>query len=168
MGETKIAKDLDKRELVVERTFDAPREQVWGAYADADKLAKWWGPRGWETTITSFDFRPDGVWHYCMKCVDKAQGEFYGQEAWGKAVYHTIDEPDSFTYTDYFCNSDGVINDDMPATEVRLDFIEEDGKTKIVCTSTYATSEGLQQVLDMGMIQGFTETWDRLEEFVAA
>jgi uncharacterized protein YndB with AHSA1/START domain len=56
----------------------------------------------------------------------------------------------------------------MPATEVALEFIEEDGKTKIVCTSTYASSEGLQQVIDMGMIQGFTETWDRLEEFVTA
>ena len=166
MGETKITKDLEKRELIIERVLDAQRDRVWAAYTDADKLAKWWGPRGWETTIKNFDFRPEGVWHYCMKCVDKDQGSFYGQESWGKAVFHHIDEPNSFTYTDYFSDAEGAINNELPATEVMMDFIEEDGKTRLVCKSTYASTEGLQQVLDMGMVEGLTQTLDRLEEFV--
>lgn len=166
MGDTKVTKDLEKHELTIERVFDAPRERVWSAYTDADKLVKWWGPRGWETTIKSFEFRPEGVWHYCMKCVDENQGEFYGQESWGKAVYHHIDEPNSFTYTDYFSDAEGAINNELPATEVTMHFIEEDGKTKLVCKSTYTSTEGLQQVLDMGMVEGLTQTLDRLEEFV--
>lgn len=166
MSETKVTKDLEKRELTVERVFDAPRERVWAAYADPEKLAKWWGPRGWETTIKSFDFRPGGEWHYCMKCVDEKQGEFYGQESWGKAVYGEIDEPNIITYTDYFSDAEGNINTEMPASTAIMEFFEEAGKTRLVVRSVFETSEGLQQVLDMGVVEGLTQTLDRLEEFV--
>jgi uncharacterized protein YndB with AHSA1/START domain len=85
MGETKIAKDLEKHELILERIFDASREKVWSAYTDAEKLAKWWGPRGWETTIKTFDFRPGGAWHYYMKCVDKKPGRILRSGSMGES-----------------------------------------------------------------------------------
>lgn len=166
MGNTKVTKDLEKRELTIERVFDAPRERVWAAYSDADNLAKWWGPRGWETTIKEFDFRPGGVWHYCMKCVDKNQGEFYGQESWGKALYQEIDEPDSFVYEDYFSDAAGTLNKEMPVTTITMTFLNEDGKTKLISRGVYESEPALQQVIDMGIEYGIGETLDRLEEFV--
>jgi uncharacterized protein YndB with AHSA1/START domain len=52
----------------------------------------------------------------------------------------------------------------MPATEGTLAFIDLGGKTKLVSRSEYVSAEALKTVMDMGMLQGITETWDRLEE----
>jgi uncharacterized protein YndB with AHSA1/START domain len=150
--------------LVLERVFDAPRELVFKMFEDAEHLRRWWGPRGWELTVCNVDFRPGGVWHYCMKCVDEKQGEFYSMESWGKAVYKDIDEPETIVYTDYFSDAEGKENDAMPATEVMMAFIDLGGRTKLVSRSEYVSAEALKTVMDMGMLQGITETWDRLEE----
>ncbi len=34
MGKTQVTKDLDNRTLIIEQTFDAPKEALWRAYAD--------------------------------------------------------------------------------------------------------------------------------------
>lgn len=150
--------------LVLERVFDAPRDLVFKMFKEPEHLRHWWGPRGWELSVCTIDFRPGGVWHYCMKCVDENQVEFYGMESWGKAVYRDIDEPERIAYTDYFSDAEGNENDAMPATEVTMAFIDLGGKTKLVSRSEYASAEALKTVMDMGMLQGITETWDRLEE----
>lgn len=154
--------------LVLERVFDAPRELVFEMFSDCKHLKHWWGPRGWELPVCKMDFRPGGTWLYCMKCVDENQGDFFGMESWGKQVFREIDAPRSLSYTDYFADEEGNVNDSLPATDATVEFIEQGGKTKIVSRSTYASAEALKTVMDMGMIQGITETWDRLEERVAA
>ena len=150
--------------LVLERVFDAPRDLVFRMFEEPEHLKRWWGPRGWELPVCNVDFRPGGVWHYCMTCVDETQGEVYGMESWGKAVYREIHEPNTIAYTDYFSDAEGNENDAMPATDVTMEFIDLGGRTKIVSRSTYASPDALRTVMDMGMLQGITETWDRLGE----
>ncbi|MFB5760442.1 SRPBCC domain-containing protein [Paenibacillus medicaginis] len=156
------------QEIFVERTFDAPRELVFKAFTEAEHLKHWWGPRGWELTVCNIDFRPGGVWHYCMKCMDPNQGDFYGVESWGKALYHEIVQGEKIVYSDYFSDAEGNTSDDMPATESTLTFIEQDGKTKVVNRAVYASADAVKTVIDMGMEQGLTETWDRLAEYVVS
>ncbi|MED4572652.1 SRPBCC domain-containing protein [Brevibacillus agri] len=152
------------RVLVLERVFDAPRELVFQMFKESEHLKRWWGPRGWEVPVCHIDFRPEGVWHYCMKCADQSQGEYYGMESWGKGVYKEIDEPNKIVYVDYFSDAEGNVDESLPSTEVTLEFIDVDGKTKLVNRAEYASAEALKTVMDMGMLQGITETWDRLEE----
>ncbi|WP_312117451.1 SRPBCC domain-containing protein [Brevibacillus reuszeri] len=159
-----VSRVENDRVLVLERVFDAPRELVFQMFKEAEHLKRWWGPRGWEIPVCNVDFRPGGVWHYCMKCVDPNQGDFYGMESWGKGVYKEIVEPEMFSYTDYFSDAEGNINTELPATEVTLEFVEQGGKTKLVNRGEYVSAEALKTVMDMGMLQGITETWDRLEE----
>ncbi len=159
-----ISKVENEKELVLERIFDAPPERVFKMYSDAELLKRWWGPRGWELPYCTVDFRPGGTWLYCMKCVDKDQGQFYGMESWGKAIYKAIDAPKRLAFTDYFCNSEGVVNDAMPSTDVTVEFIDVGGKTKLVSRGVYASAEALKTVMDMGMLEGITQTWDRLDE----
>lgn len=154
----------NEKVLVLERVFDAPRELVFAMYKDPEHLKRWWGPRGWEVPVCNVDFRPGGVWHYCMKCVDPNQGQFFGMESWGKGLYKEIVEPEKIVYTDYFSDAEGNLNQDMPATEATLEFIDLGGRTKLVSRSEYVSAEALKSVMDMGMLQGITETWDRLEE----
>lgn len=155
---------VEEKVLILEREFNAPRELVFQAFSQAEHLKHWWGPRGWTLPVCNIDFRVGGVWHYCMKCEDKNQGDFYGMESWGKGIYSEIQAPEKIVYTDYFSDEEGNIAETMPATICTLTFIEVEGGTKVINTAEYATAEGLQQVLDMGMLQGITDTWNRLVE----
>lgn len=160
-----VSRVENDRVLVLERVFDAPRELVFQMFKEPEHLKHWWGPRGWELPVCNVDFRPGGAWHYCMKCVDQNQGEFYGMESWGKSVYKDIVEHEKIVMTDYFSDAEGNTNDNLPATVATLEFIDlGNGKTKLVNRAEYVSAEALKTVMDMGMLQGVTETWDRLGE----
>ena len=163
-NQTVTSRVESERVLVLERIFDAPRELVFQMFKEPEHLKHWWGPKGWELPVCNVDFKPGGVWHYCMKCEDRSQGEFYGMESWGKGVYKEIVEPEKIVYTDYFSDAEGNVDESMPATEVTNEFIDLGGKTKLVSRSEYVSAEALKTVIDMGMLQGITETWDRLNE----
>ncbi|UQZ85066.1 hypothetical protein SK3146_04349 [Paenibacillus konkukensis] len=159
-----VSRVENDRVLVLERIFDAPRDLVFKMFQEAEHLKHWWGPKGWELPVCTVDFRPGGVWHYCMKCIDPNQGSFYGMESWGKGIYKDIVESEKIAYTDYFSDAEGNLNDSMPSTEITITFIDLDGKTKLVNHAEYVSAEALKTVMDMGMLQGITETWNRLEE----
>ncbi|MFH5184142.1 SRPBCC domain-containing protein [Paenibacillus sp. TAB 01] len=150
--------------LILERVFHAPCELVFKAFSEAEHLKHWWGPRGWTLTVCNIDFRPGGTWHYCMKCVDEKQGDFYGYESWGKAIYDEIIEAEKIVYVDYFSDAEGTEAPGMPSSRITLIFEEQDGVTKLINRAEYASADALKAVLDMGMEQGITETWDRLSE----
>lgn len=56
----------DPREIVSARVFDAPREQVFAAFADPVRLARWWGPAGFRNSFAQFDFQAGGDWRFTM------------------------------------------------------------------------------------------------------
>ncbi|WP_058304272.1 SRPBCC domain-containing protein [Gorillibacterium timonense] len=154
----------EERFLVLERTFDAPRQLVFSCFSEANHLKEWWGPRGWDLPVCKVDFRPEGVWHYCMKCIDEGMGEFYGMESWGKAIYREIEAPERIVYTDYFSDEEGNTAEGMPDTLITLQFEDSSGKTRVMNRAEFESGEALNTVLEMGMLQGITETWDRLAE----
>ncbi|MGM0881273.1 MAG: SRPBCC domain-containing protein [Bacillota bacterium] len=157
---------VEGQTLILERIFNAPRALVFKAFSDAEHLKRWWGPRGWTLTVCNIDFRPGGIWHYCMKCVDENQKDFYGFESWGKSEYHEIVENERIVHTDWFSDAEGNIAEGIPGSLITNIFEDHEGKTRLVCRSEYASVEALQTVMDMGMLQGITETWDRLAELV--
>ena len=168
MDKVKVTKDLENKTLVVERTFDAPKENVWRAYSEKDMFEGWWGPEGWVTTTKEFDFRQGGKIHYCMKCVDEKQGEFFGQESWGLMVIETIDAPNSFSAMDYFSDASGAPNANMPAQRFVVEFVDEGGRTRLVNRSVSESAEQLEQLVQMGMIEGFASQLNRLEALLKA
>jgi uncharacterized protein YndB with AHSA1/START domain/ketosteroid isomerase-like protein len=54
------AKPVAEREIVLTRTFDAPRALVFSMFTDAKHLAAWWGPHGWSNPKAAADARPGG------------------------------------------------------------------------------------------------------------
>jgi uncharacterized protein YndB with AHSA1/START domain len=148
---------VEDRDLVLERIFDAPRELVFKVFKDPEHLSRWFGPKGWTLPVCKMDFRPGGVWHYCMRSAD-------GQmNSWGKAVYHEIVEPERIVYTDTFSDEEGNAVEGMPETLITMTFVEyEGGKTKLISRAQFASPEALKATMDMGLIQGMTETWDNL------
>lgn len=157
---------IDGKTLRMEWTCEAPRDSVFAAFTEKEQLEAWWGPEGWETTIKTFEFQPGGVWHYCMRCVDPAQGDFYGMESWGKAIFRHIDAPNTYSHADYFSDASGAISEHLPGSENVTTFLDYGETTLIVFESTYETEAAVQEVLGMGMKEGFTSQLYRLDRLL--
>jgi len=54
------------REFVHSRLIDAPQEQVFRAFSQPERLARWWGPDGFSSTFDTFDLRSNGIWRFIM------------------------------------------------------------------------------------------------------
>ncbi|PQV64134.1 putative conserved protein YndB, AHSA1/START domain [Abditibacterium utsteinense] len=89
-------------DLVINRVFDAPRELVWKAWSEAERLAQWWGPKDSRIQICRLEFRRDGVFHYSMKMPD-------GSARWGKFVYHEISPVERLVFVNSFADESGNI-----------------------------------------------------------
>lgn len=56
--------------LVMQRIFDAPREDVWDALTDPKQVAIWYGGYGFENPVCEMDVRPGGIWRHVMRTPD--------------------------------------------------------------------------------------------------
>ena len=146
------------REFEFTRVFDAPRELVWKAYTEPEHLKKWWGPTDFTTPHTTVDLRPGGVWHYCMRGPD-------GTESWGRAEYQEITPPERLVYEDAFSDKDGNVY--PPKMLITVTFADEAGKTRVSGRTLFASKEERDKVIEMGMVEGMTQTLDKLDELLA-
>jgi hypothetical protein len=75
---TASAERAAERELIITRVFDAPRELVFNAWTEPERLVRWWGPEGWTTPFCKIDLRCAGVWHWCQR---SPEGRDFGAKA---------------------------------------------------------------------------------------
>lgn len=88
------------QEFTITRQFDAPRALVFRALTEADRLAQWWGPTGFEMVSAKVDLRPGGLFHYQMRSPQ-------GQVMWGRFVYREIVPPERIVFTNSFSDAAG-------------------------------------------------------------
>jgi len=43
--------------LTITRVLDAPRELVWEAWTDPERMKRWWGPKAYTTPVAEIDLR---------------------------------------------------------------------------------------------------------------
>ena len=48
------------------REIPAPVGDIFAAFSNADRLARWWGPAGFTNTFHTFEFENGGRWVYTM------------------------------------------------------------------------------------------------------
>ncbi|MBH1980443.1 SRPBCC domain-containing protein, partial [Candidatus Saccharibacteria bacterium] len=87
--------------------------------------------------------------------------------SWGVMQIKEVNEGKSFTYQDFFSDEDGVLDMNMPALIVTNEFIEEDGKTRIISTSLADNPAQIEELIKMGMIEGFSSQLDKLDKLFA-
>ena len=67
-------------EILITRSFEAPRSLVWELLTTPRHLLRWWGPGHCPLVACEVDLRPGGTWRYVCRMVG---GEADGEElAW--------------------------------------------------------------------------------------
>ena len=163
MPVTDVTTDLDNRTLTLIAEFAAPVERVWGIYADPRQLEQVWGPEGYPATFVDHALEPGGKVTYYMT---SPEGDKYA----GYWAVDTVDAPRRFTFRDGFALDAETFapNTDMPESSVDYSFESIEGGTRAVYVTSYATAEALQQVLDMGMVEGSKSAIGQIDAFLAA
>ena len=165
-GTTTSARSAD-REIVITRVFDAPRDRVFKAWTEPERVMRWWGPDGFTTPVCKIDLRPGGVFHNCMRSPE-------GRDFWSKGVYREIVEPERIVCSDFFSDEEGNLvqpthygmSPEWSAEAlVTVTFVEHDGKTKF--TLHHAVGSAPASERDQCRA-GWTESLDRLAEYLAS
>ncbi len=142
-------------ELKITRLYDAPVEIVWDAWTDPQKVAKWWGPRGFTLTHHSKDLRAGGHWHYTMHGPD-------GKDYPNKTKYLEVEEFKKLVY------DHGANDQQGPLFQVKVEFKAQGKKTQMEMTMTWPSAEIADQMKKFIKDAGGNSTWDRLGEFLTS
>ena len=65
-----------RRRITIERSFQAPVEEVWKLWTTKEGIESWWGPDGFEVKVRRLDFRLGGELLYAMIAIAPDQVEF--------------------------------------------------------------------------------------------
>lgn len=162
--------DSESQELVITRVFEAPRDLVWKAFTEEERLMHWWGPKGFKMRSAKVNLRPGGRFHYAMEGPD-------GSVMWGRFVYKELKAPEKMVIVSSFSDeTGGVTRHPMAPTwplemQTTSTFSEQDGKTTLTLRVVAVNaSEEEQRTFNEGfrsMQGGFGGTFDQLEEYLA-
>ena len=142
-----------EREIVMTRVFDAPRRLVFDAWTNPEHVPHWMlGPAGWTMPVCEIDLRPGGAWHFVWRRSDGTEMGMHG-------VYREIVPPERLVNTESW-------GGDWPETINTLLLSEQDGKTTISLTILYPSKEARDSALKTGMMEGVSESFDRLAELL--
>jgi uncharacterized protein YndB with AHSA1/START domain len=146
---------MTNREVIITRTFDAPRELVWQAWTDPKHMAQWWGPKEFTNPVCELDVRPGGAIRIDMTGPDGVVYPLTG-------VFHEVIPPERLVMTtSAFANEVGT-----PGLEVRntIMFTALDNKTKL--TLHAVVLKAVPEVA--GALAGMEEGWNQsLDRFAA-
>lgn len=138
------------REIVNRRLLDHPPAAVYAAFSDPARLARWWGPAGFVSTIREFDLRPGGHWRLTLHGPDGT------------------DYPNNSVFTEVEMARLIVLQhlDAGHEFELAIRFEECDGKTQIEWRMSFPTKEKCDLIREF--VTGANEqNLDRLEAELA-
>jgi Uncharacterized conserved protein len=121
MGAGNSGATATESELVITRTFDAPRELVWKAWTE--DMDKWSAPPQFTMPVSEGDVRPGGKWRACMK------NRQDGTELWLGGVYREVVKPEKLVFTHAWDGPDGKPG---PETLVTVTLLRKPGKPKCI------------------------------------
>ena len=144
-------------ELVITRTFDAPRELVYKAFTDPDQIAQWFGPVGFSVPrdTVSIDARVGG--HQRLTMVSDDDPEMVSPV---DSTFTEVIENELLVGTEKWEGVPG--QQEGGEMYARIEFHDEGGKTRLVIRQGPYTDE----VLDMAR-QGWESSFTKLDALLA-
>jgi uncharacterized protein YndB with AHSA1/START domain len=102
------------REFTTSRVLPYPRERVFRAIAEPERMARWWGPAGFRNTIDVFEFREGGEWNFTMHAPD-------GTDYPNRSHFETIASPHTVV----------IRHANAPLFRLHITLTEEAGGTRV-------------------------------------
>jgi uncharacterized protein YndB with AHSA1/START domain len=167
----------DKKQIVIERVFNAPVERVWQAWTDPEMVKKWWGPEGFSAPSVKNDLRVGGKYVYAMQ---GPAGSEWDKVNYSGGEYKEIIPNKKIVVTDYFCDEAG---NKVAPTEAGMpiaDFPEEstvtvlfddqgDGTTKLsIVYAEPETDAQWEAMLKSGMNEGWNSSLNKFEKVLTS
>lgn len=143
------------RELVVTRTFNAPRHLVFKAWTDAELFKRWWVPKSVPITLLScsMDVRTGGTYTLTFSHPEAPEPiAFFGR-------YLEVIPPSRIVWTNEEAGDDGQVT--------TVTFEERDGTTFVVMHDRYPTKEALDEAVASGSTSWNSETFEQLDAVLA-
>jgi len=157
MAESSLDLDRDPRSIIGMRVYDAPRDLVFSAFTDPKHLAQWWGPNGFTTTTSAFDFRPGGVWRFVMHGPD-------GRDYENKVTFDEIVRPERLVY-----HHGGGEDVEPVLFRTTITFEALGNRTRLTWRGDFPTADERDRVIrEYGAARGLAENMARLAEFLSA
>lgn len=168
---TKASDKANAAPFVISHVFDAPRELVFKAFTEVERLQHWWGPKGFKVLTSTMDFRPGGFYHYGLQAPD-------GTAIWGRFAYLEIAAPERIVYVNSFSDEKGglarhVLHENWPLELLSTLVFEDEGsgRTRVTLTWLPINENDLERkTFDDGrqsMTQGWNGTFEKLNHYLA-
>lgn len=139
-------------ELLIERSFAAPRDVVFKAWTDPECMAQWAGPKDFVARGDQLDLRPGGIHRACLIAPN-------GDEHWVSGTYIEIEPPRRLVFTHAWERANGQRS---PETVVTLEFTDMGDVTHMRFHQAFFDSFESRD----GHEGGWSESFDRLQRFV--
>jgi uncharacterized protein YndB with AHSA1/START domain len=139
------------RQIVITRSFDAPRRAVFDAWTKPEHVAAWWDPAGVPLATCEIDLRPNGRFRFVHAGGRAEAATFAG-------VYREIDPPKRVVFTTPSPSGAESVG--------TLVFDEHEGTTTLTMTITCASAEDRAALLKMRVDVGTARTLDNLDSYL--
>jgi uncharacterized protein YndB with AHSA1/START domain len=160
MTVTDIRKDVEALTLTVTSRFTTTPSRLWQIWADPRQLERWWGPPTFPATFVDHDFREGGTVTYFMTGPD---GEKYS--GWWRIKLIEIEK--RLDFQDGFSDDTGSPNLDMPVTFTSMTMKPVgDDITEMTSITTFDSVAAMEQLVEMGMIEGFISALSQVTELL--
>lgn len=149
------------REILVTRSFAAPRDLVFEAFTKAEHMKSWWGPHGSQLEILEMDVRPGGKYHFVCK--------MHGNDYHFTGSYSEVSPPEKMVLTQFFspCEPAGEPDPNFGFT-MTVTLSEMDGRTLMTSLMSFNSKEARDGMIASGMEGGMSESYERLDALVAS
>lgn len=140
----------ETRELSISRLINAPQELVWEAWTNPEHIRHWWGPVGFNSTISKMEVSEGGEWIFVMHGPD-------GTDYKNKHVYIKLEKPSLII----------MRHESFPPFVMTARFEAKGTQTLVTLHSVFESASQLQEVIkvfkaDEGMVQNIT----RMDEYI--
>ena len=157
---TSVEKDLDQLSITIVADFTVPVRRLWDAYTDPRQIERFWGPPVYPATFLRHDAAVGGRSVYKMTGPE-------GDTHYGCWEWTHVDAPTTFDVVDWFADETGAPNTDLPATRMIFVFEETDGGSRLTATSHFDSVDQMQQLVEMGMLEGTKEAMSQIDTVLA-
>jgi uncharacterized protein YndB with AHSA1/START domain len=142
-------------EIVMTRSFDAPRDLVFDCWTKPELLKRWMlGPDGWSFAVCEIDLRVGGAYHFVWRNTEGAEMGMSG-------VYREI------VPTERIVNTESYDQDPSGGEAlVTAVFSEHAGQTTVKTSMRFGSKEVRDAVISTGMEYGVAASYDRLDAYL--